>query len=133
MDDHIIIDYGDARRWGKMASYDPTEARKNVTSPAYEYHSTEGSTTTPFYQEPFPGQPFIVEVGLGVGIGVAVAIILCLILSVGLIMLGSKIHSYIMRRNFLSQLQPVQPVRPLMNNSEQDMEHWPAAGKESVV
>ena len=133
MDDHII-DYGDARRWGKMASFDPTEARKNVTSPAYEYHSTEGSTTTPFYQEPIPGQPYIMELGLGVGIGVAVAIVLCVILSVGLIVLGSRIHSYIMRCHFLGQLRPIQPIRPLVNNPEQDIERWPAAvGKESAV
>ena len=138
MPDHVIIDYGDARRWGKMGSYDPTEPSKEATSPAELYHhSIEGSSaTTPLHQEPLPGQAYVVSVGVSVGVGVAVAFVLCILLTVGLVCLGSKIHSYIMRRNFVSQLdqlRPVQPVRPLMQN-QQDMERCPAADKkESMI
>ena len=135
----IIIDYGDARRWGKMGSYDPTEPSKEATSPAELIHrSTEAaSATTTLDQEPLHGQAYEAAsvAGLQVGVGVAVAFVLTIVLIMALVCLGSKIHSYIMRRNFVSQLdlRPVQPVRPLMQN-HQDMEHCPAADKkESMI
>ena len=131
------MDYGDARKYGKMASFDPTEAKTSATSASdgLASDSTESLTTTPFYQEPNAGHQNIVGLGLGIGVGVAVAIVLCVLLSVGLIILGARLHSYVMRRHFNGQpRRPVQPIRPLFQKPEEDIERWPAAlGKESAV
>ena len=76
--------------------------------------------------EPLHGQAY--------GVGVAVAFVLSIILIVALVCLASKIHSYIMRRNFVNQLdlRPVQTVRPLPKN-HQDMERCPAADDKSSM
>ena len=99
------IEYPDARRWGVMASYDPTEPSKEATSTAEHWPPSTAATTSPLDLETLQGQQAddaaSSVLGLQVGAGVAVAFILTIILIVALVCLVARIHSYIMRRNFL--------------------------------
>ena len=90
------MDYEDARKSGRMATFDPTPEPESTVPPTTDIWTTTSmppSEAHVGFDRGFDDMDHHPGIGLGVGIGIGLSILI--LVAIGCCILGAKIHAYV--------------------------------------